>query len=71
VHDALALEAVLRPWGFHPIVLWSENNKTYSNLYTSEKKEAEKSIVSDGLVPAKYDFVITTGVLGRSVNVYD
>jgi hypothetical protein len=40
-------------------------------LYTSEKKEVEKAIVSDGLVPEKYDFVITTGVLGRSVNVFD
>lgn len=71
VHDALALEAVLRPWGFHPIVLWSENNQTYADLYTSEKKEVEKAIVKNGLVPQKYDFVITTGVLGRSVNVYD
>lgn len=71
VHDALALEAILKPWGFHPIVLWSENNQTYADLYTSEKKEVEKEIVKHGLVPQKYDFVITTGVLGRSVNVFD
>lgn len=71
VHDALALEAILKPWGFHPIVLWSENNQTYADLYTSEKKEVEKEIVKNGLVPQKYDFVITTGVLGRSVNVFD
>jgi len=28
-------------------------------------------IKQDGKVPDKYDFVITTGVLGRGIDVYD
>jgi len=71
VGDALQLEVSLRQWGLNPITLWSSNNRNYANLYTNEKREAEASIRDKGIVPPQYDFVITTGVLGRGINVYD
>lgn len=71
VGDALQLEVEARKWGLNPITLWSSNNRNYIDLYTNEKKEVEASIRDKGIVPPQYDFVITTGVLGRGINVYD
>ena len=71
ISDALAIEVAVRPWGLHPIVLWSENNINYQDKYTDEKREAIKSISGKGMVPPQYDFVITTGVLGRGISMYD
>ena len=71
VTDALTLEVAVRKWGLHPITLWSETNPNYRDIYTKEKHEAEISIRDHGTVPPQYDFVITTGILGRGVNVYD
>ena len=71
VTDALRIEIAVRKQGFNPITLWSETNPNYRNLYTTEKHLAEQSIKLTGTVPPQYNFVITTGVLGRGVNVYD
>lgn len=71
ITDALVIEAAVRPWGLHPIVLWSENNMNFQNQFTDEKRETIKMIQNKGYVPAQYDFVITTGVLGRGINMYD
>ena len=65
------LEVAVRKWGLHPITLWSETNPNYRDIYTTEKHEAEASIRDHGTVPPQYDFVITTGILGRGINVYD
>lgn len=71
ITDALVIEAAVRPWGLHPIVLWSENNMNFQDQFTDEKRETIKMIQNKGYVPAQYDFVITTGVLGRGINMYD
>jgi len=71
ISDALELEMIFRHLGYTPIVMWSESNPNYRNLYTPEKKEAERSITEKGIVPPQYDCVITTGIIGRSINVYD
>lgn len=71
ISDALQVEVEVRKWGLHPITLWSESNPNYRDQYTSEKRETENLIKKSGTVPAKYDFVITTGVLGRGIDVYD
>lgn len=71
ITDALVIEAAVRPWGLHPIVLWSENNMNFQDQFTEEKRATIKTIQKDGYVPSQYDFVITTGVLGRGINMYD
>lgn len=71
ISDALELELVFRDLGYTPIVMWSDSNPNYRSLYTPDKKEAEKSITEKGIVPPQYDCVITTGIIGRSINVYD
>ena len=71
ISDALQIEVEVRKWGLNPITLWSESNPNYQDIYTQEKHDATAMIKQDGKVPDKYDFVITTGVLGRGIDVYD
>ena len=57
--------------GFNVILLWSENNGTYRSLYTDEKRRVTQAIRDEHVVPSEYDFIITTGVLGRGIDIYD
>ena len=71
VGDALRIKVMLESVGFVVLILWSPDNKNYRELFTKEQQEGLDSITSKGQVPPQYDFVITTGVIGRSVSVYD
>lgn len=71
VHEALAIEAEARACNFHVISFWSDNNNNYRHLYTEEKAKAAKIIIDEHYVPQPYDFIITTGVLGRGVDIFD
>lgn len=72
VYNALAVEAMARTYpDFNIITLWSENNVKYKNLYTEEKARVTKIIQEEHLVPEPYNFIITTGVLGRGIDIFD
>lgn len=71
VHEALHLESVMRALGIRVISIWSENNINYRNEYTEEKARVTQVIRDTGMVPDEYDVIVTTGVLGRGVDVYD
>lgn len=53
------------------MVLWSPNNQTYKALFTKEQEAGLNEVIEKGEVPPQYDLVITTGIVGRSINVYD
>lgn len=71
IHEALLIEAHAREKGFQVLTLWSENNERYRASYTAEKARMTSIIRDEHLVPQPYNFVITTGVLGRGVDIYD
>lgn len=71
VHEALAIEAVARTKKFTTISVWAEGNDKYKSQYTAEKAHVTKTIINSHYVPEPYDFIITTGALGRGVDVYD
>lgn len=71
VSDVLRIKAAAEAVGFKVLALWSKDNLKYKALFSSEQEEGLNRILNEGLVPEQYDFVITTGVVGRSINVYD
>lgn len=71
VYEALAIEAMARAHGFLTLALWSESNELHRNQYTEEKALVTETIRTEHYVPRPYNFIITTGVLGRGVDVYD
>lgn len=71
IHEALAIQAMARAKGFKTIALWSQNNAPHRTEYTAEKQRITKIIQNEHYVPAEYNFIITTGVLGRGVDVFD
>ena len=71
VHEALAVEAMARAHNFTTIALWSEGNDTYKHQYTKEKADVTAIIKNLHYVPQPYNFIVTTGVLGRGVDIYD
>ncbi len=71
VMDALHLKVVLEAMGFKVLVMWSPENKTYKEIFTQEQQEGLNMVMEEGRVPPQYDFVITTGIVGRSINIYD
>ena len=56
---------------FTTISLWSESNELHKDKYTEEKAMVTETIRKSHYVPQPYNFIITTGVLGRGVDVYD
>lgn len=71
VHEALRIEAIANSVGFKTIALWSESNVNHRQEYTEEKARVTKIIQDAHYVPAQYDFIVTTGVLGRGVDIFD
>lgn len=71
IQDALRVAVPLRHVGFNVLITWSPDNKNYRDIFTKEQQEGLNCILEQGKVPPQYDFVITTGIVGRSVNVYD
>ena len=71
INEALAIEAMARAKGFKTIALWSENNIQHRTLYTEEKARITKIIQDEHYVPEQYNFIVTTGVLGRGVDIFD
>jgi len=71
VHEALRIEAVANAVGFKTIAIWSEDNPNHKQEYTEEKARVTKIIKDEHYVPAQYDFIVTTGVLGRGVDIFD
>ena len=71
VHEALAVEAMARAHNFTTIALWSEGNEKYKDKYTKEKADVTATIKNLHYVPQPYNFIVTTGVLGRGVDIYD
>lgn len=71
VADALRLKVILEAAGFTVLIMWSPENKTYKEIYTREQQEGLDMVIQEGRVPPQYDFVITTGIVGRSINIYD
>ena len=71
IGEGREIESAARRAGFNVILLWSENNSKYRSQYSDEKRLVTKAIRDEHIVPNKYDFIITTGVLGRGIDVYD
>ena len=71
IHEALRIEACARPLGFKTISIWAEGNPDYRAQYTEEKALVTSVIKDTCYVPQPYNFIITTGALGRGVDVYD
>ena len=71
ISNVLAISAMARSVGFNVLSLWSEDNAKYRTLFMHDQKEGLDQIINEGTVPPQYNFIITTGVIGRSVNVYD
>lgn len=71
ISEGREIEAAARDAGFSVILLWSETNSDYRSLYTDEKRRVTHAIRDDHIVPSKYDFIITTGVLARGIDIYD
>lgn len=71
VTEGREIEAVARDLGFQTIMLWSNNNDKHRADFTEEKQRVINIIRDEHIVPQPYDFIITTGVLGRGVDIYD
>lgn len=71
INDALRIEVWANKATFNVLSLWSEDNKNHKDQYTAEKKRVTEYIKKENAVPEPYDFIITTGVLGRGVDIYD
>lgn len=71
IHEALRIEAVARSKAFNTIAVWSEGNPNYRKEYTEEKAHVTAIVRDEHRVPQPYDFIVTTGVLGRGVDIYD
>jgi len=71
VHEALAIEAMARAHRFSTIAVWSESNAAHKKEYTDEKARVTAIVRDEHRVPLPYNFIITTGVLGRGVDIYD
>lgn len=71
VHEALAIEAMARAHSFSTIAVWSESNAAHKKEYTDEKARVTAIVRDEHRVPLPYNFIITTGVLGRGVDIYD
>lgn len=71
VHEALRIEAMAAAVGHKVIALWSENNPDHRKEYTEEKAAVTAVIRDEHRVPQPYTFIVTTGVLGRGVDIYD
>lgn len=71
ISNELRIEAAAKAQGFNVISLWSDTNHNYDHLYDYSKDEARALIKDKGLVPDQYNFVITNGIIGRGIDVYD
>lgn len=71
VHEALRIEAMARSHNFNTIAIWAEGNPNYKKEYTEEKARVTAIVRDECRVPQPYNFIVTTGVLGRGVNIYD
>lgn len=71
ITDVLAIKAYGSSIGFDVLALWSQDNAKYRALFTDDQREGLDQIINEGIVPPRYNLVITTGVVGRSVSVYD
>ena len=71
IHEALQVEVVAREVGHQTISLWSDSNPNYRQQYTAQKARVTAVIRDKNMVPEPYTFIITTGVLGRGVDIYD
>lgn len=71
IHEALAIESAAKANGFHTISLWSESNPDHREEYTEEKARVTAVIRDEHMVPQPYNFVVTTGALGRGIDVFD
>ena len=71
ITDAFRIAENARAKGFNPLVLWSEDNPNWRHLMTIERKEALRMLREEYCAPPQYDFIITTSVNERGLNVYD
>ena len=71
VHEALRIEAMARSHNFNTIAIWAEGNPNYKKEYTEEKAHVTAIVRDEHRVPQPYNFIVTTGVLGRGVDIYD
>lgn len=71
VHEALRIEAMAAAVGHKVIALWSQNNPDHRKQYTEQKAAVTAVIRDEHRVPQPYTFIVTTGVLGRGVDIYD
>ena len=71
IYEALRIEVAARAASFETVSVWSENNANYRREYTEEKARVTEIVRDEHRVPQPYNFIITTGVLGRGVDIYD
>jgi len=71
INDGLRIEVNASAVNFKTLMLWSSENKYHKDKYTEEKRRVTEYIKTENAVPEPYDFIITTGVLGRGVDIYD
>lgn len=71
ITDAFRIAENARSKGFNPLVLWSEDNPNWRHLMNTERKEALRMVREEHCAPPQYDFIITTSVNERGLNIYD
>lgn len=71
ISNVLALQSYGSSIGFNVLALWSQDNAKYRAMFTDAQREGLNQILNEGMVPPQYNFIIVTGVVGRSINVYD
>lgn len=71
INNGLRIEVNANAVNFNTIMMWSPENKYHKDKYTDEKRRVTEYIKTENAVPEPYDFIITTGVLGRGVDIYD
>lgn len=69
IRSNIALVRILNDLGFFAIEIHSPNNKDYP--LTKEQLRVWDMIITTGMVPPEYDFVIVNKALGRGITITD
>ena len=71
ISDIMRLKEVFKAKGFNVLMMWSFENPDWRSYVTEEQRIDSKIVDDTGIVPEKYNCVITNQVAGRGFDVYD
>ena len=71
ISDIMRLREVMKARGFNVLTMWSFDNPEWRSYVTEEQRIDSKIVDDTGIVPEKYNCVITNQVAGRGFDVYD